>query len=332
MAITTVGHDPQHASAAKVKSKSGFWRRRKSRPVEPQPAPRSTFPKPEAPTQAIPAPRPYRAVQPSAAVHGTHPAHLLFELAHRALDVCADPKADHRAAFDTLVPVMEKLRKGAASEANFDKRAVVNVLAAGAQGAELFDAAKRGKDIGPQSPRGRQAIDDIVDRALRSPRPEPTEVLEKLTPQKLAEFDETRVEAVSATASADPTAVPSPVHTDGATPPVPDEAAGAATPLPQREARLTGIKARFGDDETPLDGEPCKAEQLPALVDAVGPLWMLHRGFWCPIVSALRVGEQVYVTLAGGVTDCPPVGVVVQVLHDADAERLLRGEAAEVAA
>lgn len=343
MAYPTVADARHRADNAAAKSVSGFgerprrWSLRK-RQVETPAAPvveRSTFPQPDAPTQAIPAPRPYRQVRPSANVHGTHPAHLLFELAHRALDVCADPCTDHRAAYDALVSTWTKLQRGAASEANFDRRTKDNKQAAAAQGATLQDAARRGHDIGPKSPHGRQAVSDIVERALRAPLPESTQVMEQMTPQRLAELDAERAARVStapASATSAPAVAASPVRADA--PPVPaDEVADPGSgkpvpaPLPHRTPHLVAFEARLDGTEL-KDGDPVKAGDLPELLDGFGPLWLAHRGFWHRIVSARVEGPQVHVTLDGGVTDCPDVDATVHVLHDSDA-RVLRSGAVD---
>lgn len=211
--------DAQHRGTRTRRGRGLPWRR----PQAPAPVvEHSPFPDPDLPTQVIPPHRQPRAtLKPSATVHGSHPSHLLFAFAHRAMDVCADPKADHRAAYDALAPLMQSLLEGAKAEANFDRRSTENKAAAEAQGATLDDAAKRGHDIGPESPHGMQAVADIVDRAKRAPAPESTALMSKLTPAVLAQLDagvpvgdvaQTRVlpvvEAVAATVDASPVRVP----------------------------------------------------------------------------------------------------------------------------
>lgn len=290
MTYNTVAEARHRADPLPVKPGSGFGETRRERrswlrkPKPPAPTvEHSTFPSPNLPTQVIPAQRqPRPTVKPSATVHGNHPAHLLFAVVHRAIDVCADPKADHRTAYDALAPLMQSLLEGAKAEANFDRRAKDNEAAATAQGATLEDAAKRGHDIGPNSPHGKQAVADIVDRARRAPMPQSTELMSALTPEVLDRLDAgtpvedvtqtqvlPRVETVAASAS------PSPVHVPGEDlrPPVPgdEECAdpGVDSPLARKvlphRPRVTVMPAPMTSGEHPepiglRDARPARGE------------------------------------------------------------------------
>lgn len=278
MAITNVEHDPRHAIAEDAKSKSGFGERLRTRlGVR---AERTTpdqivehinaqsrwilggvhaAVKPLAESLArqtqTAAPRP---VQGELALYNIHPQPLLRRLAHLAIDLDADQSLGYRDCVARLHDLMEEFSAGARDEfkaqTQYEQRVGRNAVVAAAQGAVLEDAARRGEDIGPDSPHGRQAIGDLNGRSLHASDPAPTALQEPLTPQRLAQMDAERTavlpvvagrEEIQAGLDSVPLAElaasteipPSPVHADGMAPPVPgaegDEDAdpGAHSPL-----------------------------------------------------------------------------------------------------
>lgn len=314
----------------------------------------SPFPQPDRETTVIPAQRHPRPLPPTAAVHGTHPAHLMHEIVHRAMDVCANPKADHRAAYNALAPLINALSQGARSEANFDRRAQANAKAAARAAAPLQSAAQN-PDIQlatetavAQDGTVREYLphtkDAIVAAAMRASDPRPTELQTKLTPKVLERLDAGESpESIEAGAAAWKPAVevtvvatdaqPSPVHVPGdqVRPPIPGDAGDdetadpgadsplARTTLPHRPRRTDSFPARLDEH-----GEPAEGGQVEA-VDLAGTSgsYLLHMGDWCLIEGADLVGEQVHIRLASGVRDCPHMTAQVRVLGADAAERLL---------
>lgn len=173
------------------------------------------------------------------AATGSHPAYLLRELARRALELHEDTSLNHRRCVVELHSIMERFSEGALAEdaiaRSSERRGPQHTDASAAQGKVLFDAGRRGEAIGPDSPRGREAVGDIVARALRTSDPTPTAQFPAITP----DMPDPRIAQPAspdiATGASAPT---SPVHRDSA-PPVPDEPVPTGEALPHREPGCT---------------------------------------------------------------------------------------------
>ena len=292
MGITTVTHAPQHASGANAKTESGSgqrrrggWLHRKQPAPQPPTVEHSTFPRPDAPTQAIPAPRPYRPVAPAYRSPETDAGDLAINIAGIAVWAAKNniPSAQFLRELDSnlteltrraeteqhAADVIARRNQAAAEQAARVARAIEDAVAAedaskNVPGVAVYaevDPQAMGKGLGALSVNAHR----VHDKTMVGLTPITPDMPDPRVTVTAAE-----VETVPATAGTDPAGVPG-VHA-----PIPDEAPATATPLPHREPQpeITVLPAAVdGDGEVrdPMDGV------VPARTELHAGVWVLER-------------------------------------------------------
>lgn len=324
MGVSTVAHPADHASAKRVKERSGFWHSLFARPADDDPQP----PVPDeqarwfvgavhtelqkAVTAIVSAQSQQKDTAASPTdLDGSRPAYLLRRIAMLCLDLEIDPELTFQQAVERLQWAWDMLAERAAQQEAFERHLPGNKAEAEAQGALLFATGRRGTPIGPDSSRGQVAVAEVVDRATKAM--ELTGQVPKMTPDALARLDaglplETPTLVMGPVVETVP-AVPRPwdglVRSDGSypatsaaevRPAIPGEPAPSPAPLPRRR-RITSFPAAMSANPgVPLDGAQHEAVDL----DVIPGAWLLFGALWVLVesVSLDAAAERVLAHLA----------------------------------
>lgn len=354
--------DPRHrAGDPQVKSKSEFgetprkrhwWQR--TQETEPTPRVRSTFPQPDAPTQAIPPvpqprPKPAPARKPQV-LYRERPSDL-DRAVYNLMGLLTVAGREKWSATRIVAEILDGgepagIVRGVGED---EKREAMKLLARNGNGAqaaaqivetlgEIVAAEQKANELPGVSVKahvdtGAFGSELVAVTANQGALSDETTSFQRITPG----MPDPRVQVSVTTVTVDKPV--SPVHApfDGSTPPIPaedDEVAdpGAHNPLAPLPRRTDSFEARLDEHGALVDGKEIEAGDVPDAAALGGPLWLAHRGRWHQIVAAEHgESEQVAIHLMGGLTDCPHFTAKVHVLPDSEAQALRRGESAGVA-
>lgn len=360
MAYPSVTQAQHRVSDAKVKGKSEFgetsrrWWQRKGE-AQPAPAEPSTFPNPAGRTQILPLVEHHNPAPPAApqVLYRERPIDL--DKAACNISLAANSSVLHgwsaiklRESLERHLRVVNALAErevaeglklierpknaGAATDSALDSLREVaeaerkaNELA-GVQITAEVDTKVFGSDLGAVWTNARAVSDDTAHfEPIRPDTPDPRL---KVTVKTAG------IETVPATASADPAAVPSPVHvsSDGSLAPIPEQPAPLAAPLPRR-GEITVLPAGDNDPSKSLD--PLEESLLPGS-------WVQDEGsdttgrFWWRVLHVRKsIGDGApwtRVEFANGQVRNVDSGGTVRVLSPDAAARMLTEHVAQLAA
>lgn len=296
---------PQHrASDASAKTFSGPgearrkpWRRRGKAEQQAGPVEHSTYPKPDAPTQILPAAQTGPAASSLPPLHrdsSTNPDMVAVNI----ISVCAQSMREHWSStrlMDSLLAHNGELHKRSMREQEGGAtiaRRVANGHRTAQETAEAIEAAVRVEQLtGVPVPLDPQAMGKrLGGLAVNAHDLNERTMVGLMAPITDETPDPRVVSVVPATASADPAAIPSPVHAnDGTTPPVPDAGdedadPGSLKPLPKRVPQATTHMVLPATDLDPyeavdptLNGQSLQsgAWVFDEGTGAGGPVWFL---------------------------------------------------------